>query len=50
MIDAQKTIPDFSPLSWPDDYLMSRAQNLTGNTSVTDIGPLRICWCVELYD
>jgi hypothetical protein len=26
MIDAQKNIPDFSPLSWPDDYLMSRAQ------------------------
>ena len=25
-------------------------QNLTGNASVTDIGPLRICWCVELYD
>jgi hypothetical protein len=26
------------------------ARNLTGNASVTDIGPLRICWCVELYD
>ena len=26
------------------------AENLTGNASVTDIGPLRICRCVELYD
>jgi hypothetical protein len=26
MIDADTNKPDFSPLSWPDDYLMSRAQ------------------------
>jgi hypothetical protein len=26
MIDAYTKNPDFSPLSWPDDYLMSREQ------------------------
>jgi hypothetical protein len=31
-------------------YVFGLAKNLTGNASVTDIGPLRICWCVELYD